>query len=483
MGLRVNHNTNSVNTHRNLLANDHSLSQTVEKLSSGMQINRASDGPATLVISEQMRAQVAGLGQAIENSETAVSMIQTTEANLAEVNTLLTRIRQLAIHASNEGVNDELTLKADQDEIVNLLNTIDLIAKQARFGNKHLLDGSNGASGVTTGENLEFVTAGLDTKGSESDGFAVRVIQSATKASLEGEIALTQEIIDQGETLTVIENGKKASYTTNEYDSLNTIIRNLKLEIDKNGLQVNPGETDNGKIKIEHNKFGSGYGFQALSSTQGILSDNAGKLKISEPGVDIKGTINGEISIGKGRILTGIRGDDNVDGLSVRYTGIIEEGDSRSGEIVGYAHVSQGSLNFQVGGNKEQTVSISVGSVNTENLGRGIENKSGFSNLRDIDVRTFTGAQDTLLLVDKVINQITSKRGELGTFQKNNLEGNLANLRVANENLISSESVIRDTDIASKMAAFTRDQIMTQSATAMMAQANQTPQEVLLLVG
>jgi flagellin len=222
MTLRVNHNLAVINSHRNLLLNDHNMSKTLEKLSSGMKINRAADGPATLVISEQMRAQIAGLTQAIENSETAVSMIQTTEANLAEVNSLLTNIRQLAIHAANEGVNDELMLKADQDEITNSLNTIDRIANQAQFGKKKLLDGSNGASGITTGKNLDFVNAGLRTRDSATNGFVVRITQGATKALLQGKGVLTQDIINKGETLTVIENGKKATYTTNKDDNMDT---------------------------------------------------------------------------------------------------------------------------------------------------------------------------------------------------------------------------------------------------------------------
>src|SRR3989339_497965 len=113
MSLRINHNTSAINAHRNLLQNSEQMGSTLEKLSSGLKINRASDGPANLVISEQMRAQIAGLKQAIDNSETAVSLVQTTEANLSEVNKLLINIRQLAIHASNEGVNDETMLQAD----------------------------------------------------------------------------------------------------------------------------------------------------------------------------------------------------------------------------------------------------------------------------------------------------------------------------------------------------------------------------------
>jgi len=150
---------------------------------------------------------------------------------------------------------------------------------------------------------------------------------------------------------------------------------------------------------------------------------------------------------------------------------------------VGRVFVSQNSMKFQVGANRGQTVGVSVQGANPEGLSRGIANASGFESLANADVRSFQGAQDTLKLVDAAIDQIAADRGDLGAFQKNTLESNLANLRVASENLISSESIIRDVDMAKEMAEFTRNQIMSESATAMLAQANQLPQIVLDLLG
>jgi len=111
-----------------------------------------------------------------------------------------------------------------------------------------------------------------------------------------------------------------------------------------------------------------------------------------------------------------------------------------------------------------------------------VANASGYESLNDVDVTSFQGAQDTLILVDSAIDSITQSRGDLGAFQKNTLESNLSNLRIQNENMVSSESVIRDVDMAKEMATFTRNQIMSQAATAMLAQANQLPQNVLSLL-
>ena len=136
MAMRINNNISSLNTQRQLANVNEATTKSLERLSSGMKINRGADGPAALVISENMRAQISGLNQAIENSENGISMVQTAEASLSEVNRLLNNVRQLAVHASNEGVNDEKMLEADQQEIENALSTIDRISQYTQFGTK-----------------------------------------------------------------------------------------------------------------------------------------------------------------------------------------------------------------------------------------------------------------------------------------------------------------------------------------------------------
>jgi flagellin len=506
MSLRINNNIGALNAHRNLKQNDDKLARTLERLSSGLKVSRAADGPAKLVISEQMRAQIGGLQQAIDNSETAISMVQTTEANMSEISSLLIGIRQLAIHAANEGANDEVMLQADQNEIRNALDTINRISAQAQFGNKRLLDGSNGASGFATGENLEFVGASLKTNDSSENGFDVTITQNATRSSVKGATALTQQMVAAGETLTVIENGRMASYTSNANDTVATTVQNLRSEIERNGLRVDIQVDDGGLITARHRDYGSDPTFQVMSSTAGVLSQQGDQIESATVGLDIKGTINGESAVGKGRILTGITGASCVDGLSVRYSGpeknglqedcVVydrtdpsaspdqsqEEAIPEGGKSVGRVFVSQKSMKFQVGANQQQTVGISLGSTHSDMLARGVLNRSGFRSLDEVDVTSFQGATDTLTMVDQAINEVTSLRGALGAFQKNTLESNLSNLRVANENLISAESIIRDVDMAAEMAEFTKHQIMMQSATAMLAQANQIPPNVLRLL-
>jgi len=148
----------------------------------------------------------------------------------------------------------------------------------------------------------------------------------------------------------------------------------------------------------------------------------------------------------------------------------------------------QEGLRFHVGPNAEHMASTSIRDMSTSQLGRvevaegELPNKSNFMSLADIDVRNEQGAQDALAIIDQSLTEVATVRGELGAFQKHTLESNLTSLQVAAENMTAAESTIRDTDMAQELATFTRNQIMTQSATAQLAQANAMPQHVLRLL-
>ena len=133
MSLRINHNLAALNAHRNLVMTNEALSKSMQRLSSGYRINQGADDPAGLVISEQFRAQIAGLNRAVENSEGSINMIQTAEGALTEINALLVSMRELAIHAANEGFNDTDQLAADQAEITNAIATIDRINRPRKI--------------------------------------------------------------------------------------------------------------------------------------------------------------------------------------------------------------------------------------------------------------------------------------------------------------------------------------------------------------
>ena len=431
MSLKINSNVGSLITHRHLQKNSDDLSKSLEKLASGLKLNRASDGPANLVIAENMRAQNAGLKQAIDNNEVAVSLVQTAEGALNEVANTLIAIRQRAVASANEGVNDEAMLAANQQEIENALSSIDIVATSTQFGRKKLLDGSGSSSATATG---------------------------------------------------IQEGGRTASLKLDNTYTVESAIKKLNDIAEKNGLEVTV-ENNGGSIGVTHNKYGSEYSFLLRSTTPGVLSKGTGDPSIIKNGSDVSGLINGESAIGRGQDLTGRRGNATTEGLTVRWKGAegVAIAGKPSGTQVGKISIREG-FRFQVGANPDQAVSVAMGNMSSSQLARGVKNESGFQSLADLDVRTTSGANDAIRIVDEAISQVAITRGSLGAFQRNTLESNLTSLRIASENMTSAESTIRDADMAKELATFTRNQIMTQSAMAQLAQANAMPQNVLRLL-
>ena len=164
MSLTIANNVSSLTAQHNVGRSNVALRRSLERLSSGLKINRGADGPAALVISEKQRTQISGLRQAIANTEKAVSLIQTAEGGLNEINSLLIKIRSLALDSANTGVNDDEALAANQEEVNNALDTINRIANNTQFGTKKLLDGSAGISGIPSDPNMmTFLRATNDT--------------------------------------------------------------------------------------------------------------------------------------------------------------------------------------------------------------------------------------------------------------------------------------------------------------------------------
>ena len=151
MGLRINLNSAAQTAHRMLSGTDQALNKSIERLSSGYKINSAADDPAGLVISEKLRAQISGLGQAISTAGDAVNMVKTAEGALNEVSGLLRSMRDLAVHAANSGATDDASKQADQAQIQSAIESINKISSETQFGNKKMLDGTAGITASITG--------------------------------------------------------------------------------------------------------------------------------------------------------------------------------------------------------------------------------------------------------------------------------------------------------------------------------------------
>jgi flagellin len=749
MALRINHNITALDAWRNLTNTTRKMGTTMEKLSSGYRINKAADDPAGLVISEQFRAQIAGLNRAIQNSEGSINMIQTAEGALNEINNLLVGMRELAIHAANEGFNDTDQLAADQAEITNAISTINRIATNTQFGTKKLLDGSVANTAVITSSNtskvnlsdsqladgvhsitavqltdssatIDSTTFGLSNPtgpynlsdgvhdldviqasgGAVKLGTAISALDSwgngisitATAASIrEGRIsattgmttvadnvqhtitfqinfqemgsnavgmqtlsirtdsvasgALTSNIVTKlndainsntslagkvyatatnnaggPDTITLRTTNTGTKYTvavgsvTATNASINTALSGLANQNDRgrsgNQLSITAQFASSSTLIDAYTKtatFAIGTGtFNTLSALVATInakltldavfgtyndtttgeaqkvyativaaggqdslkfytSDEGSKfsLKLNETGgtgtalyqvlglttdsiantgtdaiirfdgfnntindvryfytdasydqrqtlytsantttrgsitLDLAtGQTNGGVNVGsmllnvKARTFAAQLDGGNVTVVTAGKENTIWNSQQDQSIKVNYALNSDGgteqlfvtdrSLVFQIGANVGQTAKIGISNLSSDNLGKNINNNS-FSNLSQIDVTTSQGAQDAQTVIDAAIAEVTNIRGTMGSFQKNTLESNLTNLRIASQNLTASEASIRDTDMAQEMSTFVKYQILLQAGTAMLAQGNQIPQVVLSL--
>ena len=531
--MRVNHNTASMSSLRHLNKTIESTNNNLKRLSSGLRINSAADGPADMMISEQMRTQLSGLNQAVKNSETSISMVQTAEGVLSEVSTMLISMRQLALHAANDGVADSKILEADQMEVENILATIDKIAGFTQFGTSVLFDGSNEVNGVTIGDGLTFTSASALTHQSPTkQGYTIDIEQLAKRSEVVAARGISLEEIENGVLFVLKENNRVLKMETDQEKNLKENIKQvlgnynresptftrekteaklhdliataLQIKSDEIGLQVAISINELGMLTVKHKQHGSKPTFGISTNIQGLFGEEVGTIKLSERGQDVSGYIGGDLAMGVGQFLHGAKGTP-TEGIIVQYDkelgDRLEEIKDVQGRVIGqkivqqtseelvgrdvegYVHITQNSVIYQIGANHKQTVAFSFGDLRSEQIARGVPNKSQFRSLADIDLTNNVGAQDSIKLIDDAIMEIGVLRGNLGSFQKNSLESNLRNLRVSSENLTNAESVIRDTDMASEMSDFTKNQILIASGTAMAAQANQIPKSVLQLLG
>ncbi|MDW7993714.1 MAG: flagellin [Gemmatales bacterium] len=476
MGLVITNNVTSLIGQHNLKRTNSALQRSLERLSSGLRINRGADGPAALVVSEQQRAQIVGLQTAIENASKAVSLVQTAEGALDEINRLLLKARSLALDSANAGVHDADALAANQAEINNILATIDRIAANTQFGTKKLLDGSAGISGsVSDPARTVFLRGTSDTL---AGTYTVNVTTAAQRAYIISTTALADnDTISNDEVLTV--NGVNITLTAGMTRA--QIISRINSYTNQTGVEA-VDDDNNDRIVLRTLQFGSAASISVVSTRQGAGSAGFTTTIQTDTGVDIAGTIGGQAAVGSGNVLTAVSGAPK--GLSVAVktdtaaTNLV--GNTFSGNV-GTVTVTDNSLQFQIGPNAGQTAKVAIGNMATSALGLNVAGVQ-FSSLSQINVRTVSGATDAIKVIDQAIDDVTNLRGMLGAFQQNTLEATANNLRATLENTVAAESTIRDTDYAQEIANFTKQQILLQTGISVLANANQVPQLVLALL-
>jgi len=473
MPLGMKNNIASINAIKHLAKAQKEMSDSLTRLASGQRVNSGADAPESLVMSEGLRAQIAGVQQALKNTEFSLSMVQTAEGALVEVNNLLIEMRQLATTAANEGATDFGALISLQFQIRTAIEGIDRVSQFTRFGNKNLLDGSQGVTGMGGNEELVFLNATSKTISSPLSGYDVDINEMPLRASL------IEDLDD--------EDASGLQITLEEEDGAIIRVRNpegatavgFANRLQKAAFSANMNldiryDEDDEELTIEHREYGFTKGFTITSSKDGILVDDPFEPQLFL-GQDIEGTINDEPAEGDGLVLTGDFNNSKTSGLSVAFLG---DGTGNAGTVT----VAQNALKFQSGTSADEQIKVALNSTHSTVLGRGVDNTSGFENLSQIRLTSTQEAIDAIRLVDEALDQLSSMRGQLGSVQKHTLETNISVLRSSAEHLTAAESSIRDTDMALEIANFTKNQIITETAAAAVAQANQTAARVLRLL-
>ncbi|RWZ55030.1 flagellin [Halobacillus fulvus] len=447
--MRINHNIAALNTYRQLNSANQGQQNSMEKLSSGLRINRAGDDAAGLAISEKMRGQIRGLDMASKNAQDGVSLIQTAEGALNETHSILQRMRELAVQASND-TNTSDDRAEIQKEIGQLVDEVDRIGNTTEFNTKKLLNGGSAVDATATGA-------------------------AASQVSVLGGSAETQ--VGGTVTMTAFTTATKDTWTTTAGSLTENTAFSAASDININGVSFSFDTTDTigdaidkinnagigasaslngGNLLIEGNTLGSKSDLTIASSS----GDFAG-AKVE--GVDATITA-ADVSSYKadGNNVTILSGSGNAAGLEFEVSG-----------ATGAATLtvnSNGGLNMHIGANEDQTMYVSISDMRSAALG-----------VNAIDVTTTAGAESAITTINDAIQSVSGERSKLGAYQ-NRLEHTINNLGTSSENLTASESRIRDVDMAKEMMNQTKNSILSQAAQAMLAQANQQPQGVLQLL-
>jgi flagellin len=507
---RINTNVQSMIAQRVLGQNNSGLGSTLERLSTGLRINRGKDDPAGLIASESLRSQIKSTTAALSNADRANQVVNTAEGGLQEVSGLLTELQGLVTNtASAAGLSSD-EKKANQLQVDSILQTIDRISGATSFQGIKLLNGnydfkvSGMAAGVSdfrvnaakfTGANQALNA--LVTKSAQQGGLYMNFSGTAIDLSGVANGALRMEVRGS-------KGARELTFTSGT--SLANVIKSINTFTDVTGVSASLSTNTSG-IKLTSTEFGSnesvsvkvlqssgmgGTGIFQLSGTNfgsaqaaaaGTWTSATAAGGIEDKGQDIEATINGIRAVSSGKTAR-----INTDFLDVELT--FTTATSQTLAAVGAGgntgFITGGGANFALAGNVDIAGKVSIGVSDTavRKLGSSVSGYlsslgSGQSNSLD-GSNDLSGAQK---IISESINQISSLRGRLGAFQKNTVGATIRSLNVAVENSQAAESAIRDADFATETAALTRSQILVSASTNVLGLANQSPQSVLQLLG
>ncbi|MDE7327879.1 MAG: flagellar hook protein [Lachnospiraceae bacterium] len=502
----VQHNMQAMNANRMLGITTGQQAKSTEKLSSGYKINRAADNAAGLAISEKMRKQIRGLDQASSNAQDGISAVQTAEGALNEVQDMLQRMNELAVQSAN-GTNSVSDRKSIQDEIDQLTTEIDRVSETTKFNETYLLRGDNtaakkftfayGAVAESTPVTISFGADGAEGT-DQATGLKVSVEfvdLDETTASAADQNALAKSIRDQGLSVSkeIVPNVDEGVPSTTEGSA-------------SYGLSLNGECAKNYTV----NKLDADGGFEIVDAAGKVIANvtiSEGSLEDSDVGrsqsaiITAKDLVAAEKEADVKRFYDKDGNAISANSLKDYFTAKDEDGEitimARAGvklyDAVGNAIdmttdflgelmvvadqnlVGDLKLKLHVGADatRNNQITINLQAMSAKSL--------GVNGLR-VDGSDDSNALDAIETIKSALSTVSAQRSELGAAQ-NRLEHTIANLDNIVENTTSAESAIRDTDMAEEMVKYSKSNILAQAGQSMLAQANQSNQGVLSLLG
>ena len=484
---RINSNVPSLIAQRHLGVSQKSLSTSLERLSSGLKINRGADDPAGLIVSERLRSEISVVKQAIDNSARAINVIATTEGALDEVQALLTDIQALLVEAANSGAFSEEETAANQLQIDNAIDSITRIANTTTFAGRKLINGE-----------LDYVTSGvaaakLTDVNVQAAKFGtqkfVSVDISVSQSAQQAELRFTPAgLTASGATLEI--RGPEGVITLTFPASATTVAMAaaINAQTDATGVKAVASGT-NGTLGMRFQSLE--YGSDAFVSVAKIpptstfsVKNRTAQTVTRTTGRDALATVNGIAATADGLELSF---SSSLLKLEVILAEAFGNGSTGLAGTLGTSSfaITEGGALFQLGPqvNTNLQENIGVKSMQANKLGN---NLVGFlADLKTGQPRALSTGKfpEASKIVQEVITQVAVLRGRLGAFERNTLQPNINQLQITTENLTSSESVLRDTDFAIETSELTRSQILVQAGNSVLAIANAQSQNVLTLLG
>ena len=478
MPIRLGNNITSMNARRFLNQNSADFTKRVERLSSGLRINRGADDPAGLSVSEGMRSEILGMKQGVNNATQGISLIQLAEGSLNEVSSMLRRMREVAVQSANSTINDS-NREGLSSEFNQLSAEIDRIAVSTTYNDQVLLTGfGNSVSQTKT------ISTALDGYTGVSEvgisGAVPGTYTFADTSADDNQITLSVTRADGTELKQSIDVGATLDRdgTSNLVATGTTFVANF----DRMGVQVTVvGPTvDTNSTTLKSTVANAGTGGFLEIGNEGVtipanetLANIATSLNTVLSAQTPAGSASYNAALDEVQIDTG---GNRVAEVPPGFLGLTAANSYIDGRLDGKQIVvieAEGGV-LQVGPNNEASNRIALNIGDMRSSGNEL-------NLTGLSVANLESARNVISRVDAAILVVTRQRGNLGAVQ-NRLQFTTANLENAIENLTAAESAIRDADVAEEISQFTRAQILTQASTAMIVQANALPQSALQLL-